>query len=90
MQVKLVYSLALGLVVVRTLLLVVGGTLLLVAGLALLLILGAVSGLVHSSAFWRVSSQGGEGDTGDHKLRRGKNDHLCVNKSLIARIILTS
>ena len=90
MRVKLVYSLALGLVVVRTLLLVVGGALLLVAGLALLLILGGVSGLVHSSAFWRVSSQGGEGDTGDHKLGGGKNDHLCVNKSLIARLILTS
>ena len=64
----MIYLLALGLVVVRTLLLVVGGALLLVAGLALLLILGGVSRLIHSSAFWRVSSLGSEGDTSDHKL----------------------
>ena len=69
---QIIYSLALGLVVMRTLLLVVGGALLLVAGLALLLILGGVSCLIHSSAFWRVSSLGSEGDTGDHKLWRKK------------------
>ena len=62
-------SLALSLVVVRTLLLVVGGALLLISGLTLLLMRGGVGGLIHSPAFWRISSLGGEGDTGNHKLR---------------------
>ena len=61
-------SLALSLVVVRTLLLVVGGALLFISGLTLLLIRGGVGGLIHSPAFWRVSSLSSEGDTGDHKL----------------------
>ena len=51
--------------------LVRGGALLLVAGGAFLLVGGLVSSLVHSPAFWCVTSLdlGGQGDTGDHKLK---------------------
>ena len=61
--------------------LVRGGALLLVAGGAFLLVGGLVSSLVHGPAFWCVTSLdlGGQGDTGDHKLRGCNEDQVRLD-----------
>ena len=77
--------------------LVRGGALLLVAGGAFLLVGGLVSSLVHGPAFWCVTSLdlGGQGDTGDHKLKSeaGMEDKLLLDNitdQLSVHVVLES